>query len=55
MGKTWKDSQYKKVRLPKVPGLKVFKDARFPSRNNERVKINREKENDDVVDDASDE
>lgn len=39
MGKTWKDSMYSKVRLPRIPSGKVMKSAKFPSRNNEKVRI----------------
>lgn len=42
VSKTWKDSAYRKVRLPRVPEGKVFKDIRFPSRNNLKTATNRQ-------------
>ena len=39
MGKTWKDSAYAKIRLPRVKEGKAFKDSRFPARNNSKVRI----------------
>lgn len=54
VSKTWKDSNYAKIRLPRVPGEKVFKDSRFPSRNNTKINIRKElnKENRNAEDET---
>ena len=54
VSKTWKDSQYAKVRLPRIPNEKTFKDARFPARSNSKTNLRKElvKETNDVEDDA---